>query len=449
MIALPPQVERGLSLLGAAGFEAYVVGGAVRDSLRKKGPVKDWDLTTNARPRQVEEVFSQFPVIETGLKHGTVTVMLDGLPLEITTYRVDGNYTDHRRPDQVRFSRSLEEDVRRRDFTINALAYHPNTGVVDWTGGRKDLEEGRIRCVGDPDRRFQEDGLRILRAIRFASVFGMTLEEETGKAVHRNRDLLRAIAPERIRGELTRLLCGPGVRAVLLEYSDVLSVPIPELAPLVGFDQRNPHHEMDIWGHTAVVAEHSPPDPILRWAALLHDVGKPPCFTLSQDGVGHFYGHPQKGGEMAEAILHRLRFDTAGRTAITQLVRCHDLPVQGGRRAVRRLLCRLGAEPLRRLIALRQADVMGHSQKDRERLREGEEALVLLEDLIAEGACVSRKDLAVDGRDLLALGLQGREIKTALEDCLRGVVEEWVPNQREALLQYVRDRRAGKEPGPS
>ena len=242
MLTLPSQVHTALDRLTAAGWEAYVVGGAVRDALRGCA-AGDWDITTNAEPAQVERVFAGERLIETGLRHGTVTVLLDGLPLEITTYRVDGDYTDHRRPDAVRFTRSLREDLLRRDFTMNALAYHPRTGLVDVCGGAEDIARGVVRCVGEPDRRFQEDGLRILRALRFSSVLGFQIAPETAAAIHRNRALLQYLAAERVRSELTKLLCGQNVDAVLREFSDVLAVPIPELRPMFGFEQHNPHHD--------------------------------------------------------------------------------------------------------------------------------------------------------------------------------------------------------------
>ena len=239
MLTLPSQVHTALDRLTAAGWEAYVVGGAVRDALRGCA-AGDWDITTNAEPAQVERVFAGERLIETGLRHGTVTVLLDGLPLEITTYRVDGDYTDHRRPDAVRFTRSLREDLLRRDFTMNALAYNPRTGLVDVCGGAEDIARGVVRCVGEPDRRFQEDGLRILRALRFASVLGFQIAPETAAAIHRNRALLQYLAAERVQSELTKLLCGQNVDAVLREFSDVLAVPIPELRPMFGFEQLRP-----------------------------------------------------------------------------------------------------------------------------------------------------------------------------------------------------------------
>ena len=360
MLTLPSQVHTALDRLTAAGWEAYVVGGAVRDALRGCA-AGDWDITTNAEPAQVERVFAGERLIETGLRHGTVTVLLDGLPLEITTYRVDGDYTDHRRPDAVRFTRSLREDLLRRDFTMNALAYHPRTGLVDVCGGAEDIARGVVRCVGEPGRRFQEDGLRILRALRFASVLGFQIAPETAAAIHRNRALLQYLAAERVRSELTKLLCGQNVDAVLREFSDVLAVPIPELRPMFGFAQHNPHHDRDAWLHTAAVVEHIPPEPVLRWAALLHDVGKPPCFSLGPDGVGHFYGHAAKSTELAEGILTRLRFDTAGRTRIMQLIRYHDLPIAPEAKPIRRLMNKLGVETVRQLFELHIADTCGQS----------------------------------------------------------------------------------------
>ena len=321
MMKLPPQVNTAFEMLEAAGYEAYLVGGAVRDYVRDNSPAKDWDITTNALPEQVEEIFTGYHLIETGLKHGTVTVVIDQEPLEITTYRVDGDYSDHRHPDSVSFTRSLKDDLERRDFTMNALAYNPRTGVVDFVGGKADIAGDLVRCVGDPDRRFQEDGLRMLRALRFASVYGMTIEAATAAAIHRNKHLLKGIAAERILVELTKMLCAQGAAGVLRDFADVLAVPIPELTPMFGFPQHNPHHDKDVWDHTIAVIESITPEPVLRWAALLHDIGKPSCFSLAEDGIGHFFGHSDQSTSMAESILSRLRFDNASKEQIVRLVR--------------------------------------------------------------------------------------------------------------------------------
>lgn len=349
-------------------------------------------------------------LIETGLKHGTVTVLLDGLPLEITTYRVDGDYTDHRRPDAVRFTRSLREDLLRRDFTMNALAYNPQTGLVDICGGAEDITRGVVRCVGEPDRRFQEDGLRILRALRFASVLGFQIAPETAAAIHRSRALLQYLAAERVRSELTKLLCGQNAGAVLREFADVLTVPIPELRPMFDFEQHNPHHDRDVWQHTVAVVAHIPPEPVLRWAALLHDVGKPPCFSLGRTVSAIFTATRPRAAELADAILMRLRFDTAGRTRITQLIRYHDLPVPPEPKPVRRLMNKLGVKTVRQLFALHIADTCGQSAICAGRVETYRQTERVLDELLAADACFSLKDLAVKGNDLLTLGLRGRAV---------------------------------------
>lgn len=437
MMILPQPVKAALTALDSAGFEAYVVGGAVRDHIRGERDTKDWDIATNALPDEVKTVFAGYRLIETGLKHGTVTVVIEHEPLEITTYRVDGSYSDHRRPDAVSFTGSLEEDLERRDFTINALAYSPKTGVVDFHGGLEDIAGNCVRCVGDPDKRFQEDGLRILRAIRFASVLGMTIEADTAAAIRRNKELLRSIAAERIHAELTKALYGRDAQTALRAFSDVIAVPLPELIPMFGFDQHNPSHDRDVWEHTLAVVNSIPAVPVLRWAALLHDIGKPGCFSVSEDGVGHFYGHEQKSAEIAEVILSRLRFDTAGREQIVRLIWYHNLPLEPERKSVRRLLSKLGEDTLRQLLELRRADTEGKSAVCRGRLETYRQAEAVLDEVIRENACLSLRDLAVNGNDLKALGLSGKAVGDALESCLNAVIEETVPNERSALLEYV------------
>lgn len=438
---LAPQVNTALELLEAAGYEAYLVGGAVRDFVRDNSPAKDWDIATNALPEQVKAVFAGFRLIETGLKHGTVTVVIGRIPLEITTYRVDGDYLDHRRPEEVRFTRSLKEDLARRDFTMNALAYHPKAGVIDVSGGRADIEKGLIRCVGDPDQRFREDGLRMLRALRFASVYGMKIEDAAASAIHRNKDLLREIAAERVQSELTKMLCGKGAAAVLRGFSDVLTVPIPELAPMFGFGQHNPHHDRNVWEHTIAVVEHTPPEPVLRWAALLHDIGKPSCFSRTEDGVGHFFGHAEQSTVMAEQILNRLRFDRDGRERIVRLVRFHDMPLTADRRLVKRLLSKHGEEAARQLIELHRADTWGQSAVCKPRLAVFDAMDAIVEELLREAACFSLKDLAVNGTDMLDLGFRGREIGAVLQKCLDAVLDERAANDREELLSFARAER--------
>lgn len=384
MMKLPPQVNTAFEMLEAAGYEAYLVGGAVRDYVRDNSPAKDWDITTNALPEQVEEIFTGYHLIETGLKHGTVTVVIDQEPLEITTYRVDGDYSDHRHPDSVSFTRSLKDDLERRDFTMNALAYNPRIGVVDFVGGKADIAGDLVRCVGDPDRRFQEDGLRMLRALRFASVYGMTIEAATAAAIHRNKHLLKGIAAERILVELTKMLCAQGAAGVLRDFADVLAVPIPELTPMFGFPQHNPHHDKDVWDHTIAVIESITPEPVLRWAALLHDIGKPSCFSLAEDGIGHFFGHSDQSTSMAESILSRLRFDNASKEQIVRLVRYHDMPITADRKPIKRLLSKHGEDATRQLIELHKADTLGQSAICRHRIAIFEEVSQMINEILQE-----------------------------------------------------------------
>ena len=323
---VPAPALEALERLERAGHAAYLVGGCVRDSLLGRVP-GDWDITSSALPEQTEAVFAGERIIETGLKHGTVTVLLGGLPLEITTFRTESGYADHRHPDTVVFTPSLEEDLARRDFTVNAMAWSPARGLVDPFGGRADLERGLIRCVGDPKQRFDEDALRILRALRFAAQLDFAIDPATAAAALALRQSLELVSRERLAVELTKLLCGPAVRRIVTEYWPILALPLPELAPMAGLDQRSPYHCYDVLEHSAAAAEAVPPDKILRWAALLHDAGKPACFTLDEQGRGHFFGHAKPGAELARAALTRLRFDKDTVRRVAALVELHDYPI--------------------------------------------------------------------------------------------------------------------------
>ncbi len=309
-ISLPVPVEYVLHTLRRGGYEAYIVGGCVRDALLGFPPA-DWDVTTSAPPEDIVRLFEgRNRLIETGLKHGTVTILADGMPVEVTTYRIDGKYTDGRHPDSVCFTASLAEDLRRRDFTINAMAYCPEEGLIDCYSGQADLREGIIRCVGVPDIRLQEDALRILRALRFASVLGFSIDGDTADSLRRNRELLANIAAERLAAELNRLLCGRKAGKILLDYSDILGIFLPELSPMVGFAQHNAYHAYDVWEHTARCLQAASPLLPVRLAVLLHDSGKPPCFTMDDNGIGHFYGHPAVSTEIARTVLTRLRYES-------------------------------------------------------------------------------------------------------------------------------------------
>lgn len=421
--------------LNAAGFHTVLVGGCVRDSLLSIPP-HDYDAATAARPEQVEKVFPDWPCIGTGLKHGTITVLSGGLPVEVTTFRREGRYTDHRRPDRVEFTGDLNLDLARRDFTINAMAWGPD-GVIDPFGGRDDLKRGIIRCVGVPDRRFEEDALRPLRGLRLAAQLRFALEKDTAAAVRRHLPQLSHVAWERISAEFLRLLCSPGAEEVLLDYPELAVQVIPELAPAVGFDQNNPHHRYDVYTHSVKAVGQVPPSPALRLAALLHDVGKPASFTLDEGGVGHFYGHPKASAQLAGQALERLRLEHALCQRVLTLVERHDLAVEPSRRWVGRWLSRLGPEVFFDLMALKRADglatgIPGDS-REQDRRRAGE----LARELLAERACLSLKDLAVNGRDALAAGLEGPEIGRALDRLLEQVAQGELPNQRAVLLEQL------------
>lgn len=443
-IELPGGAAALLERLERAGFEACAVGGCVRDSLLGVTP-HDWDLCTAARPGQVKDALAGLDckVLDTGVKHGTVTVLFRGEPYEVTTYRVDGPYSDARHPDSVALTTCLEDDLARRDFTVNAMAYSPGRGLVDPFGGEEDLRRGIISCVGDPEARFAEDALRILRALRFASTYGFSIAPATAFAIHGKKDLLARIAGERVREELCRLLCGKAVLEVLLAYSDVLCVPIPELAPCVGFDQRSRYHCWDVYGHLAravaacqSVADSRAGDSVTRFALLLHDIGKPQCFTLDESG-GHFKGHAGAGAALAEAVLDRLRFDGKRRREILELVRFHDTPPEPTPKSVRRWVARLGPEQTARLLETARADALAHAEWTvGKRLEALDAAEALLRRALAEDACFSLRDLAVKGDDLLALGVpEGKQVGRLLRALLDEVLDGETPNEREALLE--------------
>ena len=443
MLQFPPQVHSALNRLTAAGYEAYAVGGCVRDALMGRTP-GDYDVTTSALPQETAAVFSGERVIETGLQHGTVTVLLEGMPLEITTFRVDGAYTDARHPDAVRFTRSLREDLARRDFTVNAMAWSPETGLADPFGGADDLQAGIIRCVGVPETRFREDALRMLRMLRFASVLGFRIDPATAAAARENRALLGRISAERVASELKKLVCGADVRRVTLEHTDVLGAVLPEILPLRGFDQRNPHHCYDILEHSAAACEAVPAEPALRLAALLHDLGKPDCFFTDDAGVGHFYGHAERGAEIADALLRRLRFDNDSRERIGALVRYHDARIEPTERSVLRALRRFGADLFFDLTALKRADALAHAPgPDRDaRVQRSADLERLGRALLEREACFSLRDLAVNGGDLLAAGLSpGPAVGQALNALLDAVTDGRVANERAALLAYFNTQK--------
>ena len=433
---IPAPVGGVLKTLETAGYGAWCVGGCVRDALLGRTP-EDWDVTTSARPEETMALFGD-RAVPTGLRHGTVTVKTAAGGVEVTTLRRDGVYRDHRRPESVTFTASLEEDLRRRDFTVNAMAVDLRGTLYDPLGGQADLEAGILRCVGDPDRRFEEDALRILRGLRFAADLGFALAPETEEAIHRKRELLRAIAPERIWEELKKLLVGRRAPEVLRSALDVTGVFWPELLPMAGFDQRNRHHCYDVWEHTLHALAEVPPEVELRLTMLLHDIGKPNCFTLDDQGNGHFYGHPAESARLAEEMLRRLRADRATRETVVRLVAWHDRIILRTRPAIARALRQLGERDLRRLLVIKRADNLAQDPAYRSMQGELDKAEAILDSLLAENACVSLGQLAVNGRDLLELGLSGPEVGAMLERLLDAVLEGELPNSRDSLLDAAK-----------
>lgn len=440
MTQMPAEVQFVMEKLGTAGFEAWCVGGCVRDSLLGIVP-GDWDVTTSALPRQVMELFGP-AARPTGMQHGTVSVTVEGCAIEVTTYRIDGNYRDYRRPQQVSFTASLEEDLQRRDFTINAMAVNLRGELRDPFGGQKDLGRGLLRCVGCGQERFQEDALRILRGLRFAARLDLEIEETTADGMHHLAPLLAQIAPERIAAELTGLLAGPAASRILRQFYDVIAVFWPEIAPMVGFDQRNEHHCYDIWEHSLHAMDHvAAEDRVLRFAALLHDIGKTVTFTLDEAGVGHFYGHGKRSVTLVDAMLRRLRYPNAFRQKVLQLVDWHDRQIPPADPSVGRALRQLGEEDLRRLIALKRADNLAQAPRWHCRQEELDLLERVLDRLLREEVCYSLRQLAVNGRDVMKLGLSGKEVGQALDAMLAAVETGEAANEREKLLAWLQQHR--------
>lgn len=434
----PAYALRAIELLEKEGFEAWFVGGCVRDAMLGRPP-EDWDITTSALPRETAACFQDFPCIDTGLKHGTVTAVLENHPVEITTFRFDGVYTDHRRPETVEFSKKLEDDLSRRDFTINAMAYHPERGLIDPFHGLFDLEKRILRCVGDPVRRFSEDALRILRCLRFSAVLELAIDPATAAAVRSKKELLLAISHERVREELHKLLLGNRAAPVLREYAEVLFTVLPELASMKGCAQETPYHRYDVWEHTLHALADVPKEPVLRWAALFHDCGKPAVKFFSPDGTAHFYGHEKESLRIAWQCLLRLRFSKRESEQICTLITRHGEPLPISEKRLKRLLGELGEEQLFSLFALMHGDLAAQAPKlYEERSRALEAARALTEKLLQEEECLTLRDLAVNGSDLNALGIPpGPRMGEILRALLEQVLDGACPNEKDDLLRQA------------
>lgn len=440
VIKIPTQVNRALEILCGGGHSAFIVGGAVRNILMGI-PVHDWDIASSALPNETLELFKDYRTVETGLKHGTVTVIIDGMSLEITTFRIENGYSDNRHPDSVDFTRRIDEDLSRRDFTVNAIAYSPQADFVDPFDGREDINRGVIRCVGEADRRFGEDALRILRALRFAAVLGFEIDPETAKSIKKNYRLLANISVERIFTELSKLLCGKNAGKILREYKEVIFYILPELAPTDGCTQSHERHVFDVWGHTVAAVEHIPPEPALRFAMLFHDTGKPKCKTTDENGVDHFYFHGKESKKIAFDAMTRLKTSNKFREHVCNLVEHHDfLPDKISKKTYKKYIARLGIDTVKELFLVREADVSAQNPKFlKESLAENEIGKKTLEEIENENACFKISDLAVNGKDLAEAGITPSpamgEILTVLLD---EVMEDKLENNKELLIKRAK-----------
>lgn len=438
-IDMPSAIREILAQLGRCGHEAFAVGGCVRDALLGREP-HDWDICTDAPPEEIKRCFARRHTIDTGIRHGTVTLVWDDAPYEITTYRVDGAYEDNRHPSDVQFVRSIELDLGRRDFTINAMAYNDAQGLIDPYGGQKDLADRVVRCVGAPMQRFMEDGLRILRGIRFATTLAFSVEAETARAIHESKALLHNISAERIAVELNGIVCGIRPSEMLLTFSDVFCTIIPELEPCIGFLQRNPHHHLPVWEHICLCVDNisGSNDAVLGLAALFHDIGKPARFVCGDDGIGHFYGHAEVSAQMADGILRRLQYDNETRERVVTLVRHHDAPIAPTGKSVRRWLNRLGPDALRQLLMLQRADALAQARPTDKPANIAAVEKVM-EAVLAGKECFTMRDLRITGRDVCDLGVsQGPEVGAVLQTLLDEVIDGELGNEADALRARAR-----------
>ena len=432
MFCLPQEVITAIGLLREAGFSAYPVGGCVRDTLMGNVP-NDWDMCTNATPQQMHAAFNGQKTVDTGIKHGTVTLIINKKSMEITTFRLDGDYADGRHPDSVTFSDRIDEDLRRRDFTVNAMAYDPEKGeVIDLFGGQKDIENKIIRCVGEPEKRFEEDALRILRAVRFSAKLGFGIEENTLAAMKRLAPTLSRVSRERIAQEMSGLLLACDPEPVLLACRDVLFAAVPELAAMADCPQISIYHDRNVWEHTALAVKNAEADLTVRWAVLLHDIGKPACHTRDDKGYDHFAGHQDEGMILARRVLEGLKMPKKLTDRVVTLVQKHDITLTD--EIIWPLLAEIGSETFDMLLKVKYADLMAHAEWVRPRAKGLGTYAALKEMLIKENRAMSVRDLALKGSDLAKLGIRDRAIGETLNRLFEEVVNRRCENTREALL---------------
>ena len=440
-INLPEKVENIISTIESGGYEAYAVGGCVRDSILGRVP-DDWDITTSASPQQVKRLFRH--TIDTGIQHGTVTVMLGKEGFEVTTYRIDGEYEDCRHPKEVTFTSNLKEDLKRRDFTVNAMAYNSRAGLVDAFGGMEDIGRKLIRCVGEPEERFGEDALRMMRAVRFSAQLGYAIERETEQAIRKMAGNLEHISAERIQTELVKLLVSPHPDYLRVCYeTGITKIVLPEFDRCMETAQKHPHHCYTVGEHILHSLKEVEGDKVLRLAMLFHDIGKPETKMTDEDGRDHFHGHSAAGEAAARQVLRRLRFDNDTVYKVCRLVLYHDYPVEAKAKSVRRAVHKIGEDIFPCLFAVKRADILAQSDYRREeKLQKLEEIRVIYERILEEQQCVSLHTLAVTGRDLIEAGMKpGRELGETLERLLEIVLEHPEENEKDKLLEYVRRAR--------
>lgn len=446
-IELPSGVAQIIGELNKAGYEAYAVGGCVRDSILGRNP-HDWDITTSAMPLEVKGIFKR--TVDTGIKHGTVTVLLGDEGFEVTTFRVDGEYSDHRHPTDVKFTRNLREDLLRRDFTINAMAYSEKTGIVDIYGGMDDLENKIIKAVGDPDARFDEDALRIMRAVRFAAQLGFDIEENTREAIKRHVKYLEDVSAERIETELTKLIMSDHPELLIDAYNlGITEIIFPEFDKMMETPQNTPFHIYDVGRHTIKVLQSVPAEKVLRYAALLHDIAKPECRTTDENGVDHFKKHAVYGADKSVLIMKRLRMDNDSIKAVRRLVYWHDYGIYGdvSKRSLRRMLSEFGAENFQDYLAIRYADICGQSDHlKEEKIKNTESIKKLYDEIIRDKDCFTVKQLDITGKDIMGLGIPaGPKIGEILNYLLERVMDDPSLNENDKLKHMIEEHLSNGE----
>ena len=435
---IPDKIKEIMLILEKNGYKAYMIGGSVRDLLVGKEPA-DFDIATNAKPDSIEAVFSNFKTLDIGKKHGTITVFIDKESVEITTFRKESDYSDKRRPDQVIFTDTLKEDVKRRDFKMNTIAVDIYGNIIDYEKGIQDLKNKIISCVGDPIKRFDEDGLRIIRAIRFEAQLGYPLEIKTEKAVHERKENLKFIAAERIRDEFSKILISEGAVNVLRKYRDVIAVFIPEIAETFDFDQKNPYHCYDVYEHILHAINNTPKDEEIRLAVFLHDIGKPRCFVIKK-GWGHFYGHEKISSEIAEDIMKRLKYPAKTIEEVKNAIKVHGTVFELNEKYARKKINKLGEDVLKLLINMEKADVLAQDPTVREERAENIDMFSeIVNKVILEKQCFRQKDMKINGEDLIKEGfVQGKFLGDTKKFLLGKIISGEIENNREILIKEAR-----------